>query len=121
MESAVSPNRGTIRFLPETGISSLWWFTAWVGCYIYFTATADPAPSCEGSECFSAREWALAGVILLGAPLAMAGAVISSAAIAILRTTVKRPRWPTGVVGTAVTWIAWLLIIALWTARRAIG
>ena len=122
VESAVPPRPNAVRFLREMVVAALWWFAAWVSCYVYVAATADPAPPCGGSECFSTRDWETAGVLLLGAPLALAGAVLSAAAVAVV-IAAKRLRWPAGVVGTAVTWAGWLVLaaaVALLVAYRTL-
>ncbi|XVV17494.1 hypothetical protein ACQP2X_24870 [Actinoplanes sp. CA-131856] len=117
MESAAPPRR---RFFPEAGVSALWWLAAWAGYLIHVAATADPARPCDGSECASAREWELAEAIFLGAPLTLAGVVLTTTVIGVVVATTSRPRWPTGMVGTAVTWAAWL-VIAVTIALRTLG
>ncbi|MBG0568193.1 hypothetical protein [Actinoplanes aureus] len=62
-------------------------------------------------------------MILYGAPLALAGAVLSAAVVAVVVATVHRLRWPTGVVGTAATWTTWVVlagVIALLVAYRTL-
>ncbi|MFC7532347.1 transposase [Actinoplanes sp. GCM10030250] len=110
VESAVPPRPHSVRFVLEMAVSALWWFAAWAGCYVYVASTADAVPSCDGSGCFSSRDWALAGVIFYGSFLALVGAALSAAVVAVVVATASRLRWPTGVVGTAVTWTAWLVL-----------
>jgi hypothetical protein len=50
---------------------------------------------------------------VFGAPLALAGVGLSAAIAAAVVATANRRRWPTGVVGTAVTWTAWLGLAGL--------
>ncbi|WP_097328365.1 hypothetical protein [Paractinoplanes atraurantiacus] len=118
MESAVPPRLNTVRFFPEMVVSVLWWLAAWAGCYIFVAFTTDPVAPCDGSECSSSRDWALAGVILYGAPLALTGVVLSAAVVAVVVSTATRLQWPRGVVGTAVTWTGLLVLAGLLAVYR---